>query len=74
MVNSVPTDPTVHLMSLAMARPSSVALLAPARAAMTFSELARRIGRIGTQLATWGIGRGDVASLRTRGRVAAGYY
>src|ERR1700682_495324 len=53
-------DLTTHLLALAAAQPSAAALLAPGHAPMSFGELAERIGTVRTQLARWGIARGDV--------------
>ena len=59
---------TTHLLTLAATRPSAVALLAPGRAPLSFGELAQRIGSIGSQLAAWGIARGDIVAWANAGR------
>ena len=61
-------DPVAHVLSLAAARPSAIALFAPGQAALSFGELASRIGRMRSQLAAWGIGRGDVVAWVSPGR------
>jgi amino acid adenylation domain-containing protein len=73
MAKPDPNHLTTHLLSLAAARPLAPALLAPGRVAMTFGELADRIGLMVVQLTAWGFGRGDVIAWPTeeRGESAA---
>jgi acyl-CoA synthetase (AMP-forming)/AMP-acid ligase II len=59
---SVPTedDPIARLLALGQSAPEAPALVAPARPALRFGELARRIADIGARLQAWGFDRGDV--------------
>ncbi len=68
MVKPGPNELTTRVLALAAARPLAAALLAPGRAPMSFGELADRIGVVGTQLAAWGIGRGDIVASAIAGR------
>ena len=62
-------DLTARLRALAAERPAAPALLAPHRATMSFASLVRHVDRIVSQLATWGIGRGDVVAWSNDDRV-----
>jgi len=62
MIGSGADDLIAMLLAHAARRAAAPALTAPGRTAMTFGELASRIGAIGARLAGWGIGRGDIVA------------
>src|SRR5436190_11129787 len=55
-------DVTAHLLALAARAPGSPAILAPGREPLSFAALAEHVHRTAAQLASWGIGRGDIVA------------
>jgi amino acid adenylation domain-containing protein len=55
-------DVTSRLLAIAARAPHSPAILAPGREALSYSALAAHADRTAAQLASWGIGHGDIVA------------